>query len=54
MTLSWQEPLRIEAHRPMRRQTLDLLPTTAVPRDALPSRTVEEVFFAGLLADVLR
>ena len=54
MTLVWQEPSRIEAHRLMHRESLDLLPATALQRDAFPSRTVEEVLYAGLLADVVR
>ena len=51
-TPSWREPLRIEAHRLIRRVALDPLPATAIQRDALPPRTVEEVFYAGLLKDV--
>lgn len=53
MTFSWREPVRIEAHRLMRRDVLDLLPSSAALRDELPLRKVDEVFHAGLLKDVV-
>lgn len=53
MTSDWSEPRRIEAHRLLRPQASQMLPTTAVQRPALPSRTVEHVFHAGLLQDIV-
>ena len=54
MTVAWREPRRIAAHRLMRRELLHVVSTRATPRDAFLSRTVEQVFYAGLLAEVVR
>ena len=53
MTPGWREPPRVEAHRLMRVEPAALLPTNAPQRPALPSRTVEEIFHAGLLTEVI-
>lgn len=53
MTFDWSEPRRLPAHRLFREQSSVWLPTTATQRPVLPSRSVEEVFHAGLLADVV-
>lgn len=51
---AWTKPGRIEAHRLLRLEApLALLPATAAPQAELPARTVEEVFYRGLVPDVL-
>lgn len=53
MIRAWRAPVRIEAHRLIREDNLFPYSAEAVQRDSLPSRTVEEVFYAGLLKDVI-
>lgn len=54
MVEAWTNPYRIEAHRLLRLNApLGLLPMTAAPQAELPVRTVEEVFYRGLVLDVL-
>lgn len=51
---AWTNPGRIEAHRLLRLEVpLALLPATAAPQAELPVRTVDEVFYRGLVPDVL-
>lgn len=53
MTQVWREPGRIEAHRLIREPKRLFQATDMVQRDELPSRTVEQVFHAGLIKDVV-
>jgi hypothetical protein len=53
VTHAFKKPDWIEAHRLIGQEVLNPSPSTAVQRDVLPSRTVEDVFHAGLLRDVV-
>lgn len=51
---AWTNPGRIEAHRLLRQGApLALLPANAAPQAEFPARTVEEVFYRGLVPEVL-
>jgi hypothetical protein len=51
---AWTNPGRIRAHRLLRLEApLALLPATAAPQAELPARSVEDVFYRGLVPDVL-
>lgn len=51
---TWTDPGRIGAHRLLRLEApLALLPATALPQAELPARTVDDVFYRGLIPDVL-
>lgn len=54
MIEAWMNPGRIDAHRLLRPEApLALLPTTAVPQAELAARSVEDVFYRGLIPGVL-
>lgn len=54
MIEAWTHPGRIDAHRLLRLEAqLALLPATAAPQAELPARTVKDVFYRGLVPDVL-
>lgn len=51
---NWTNPGRIEAHRLLRLEApLAVLPATAAPQAELPARAVADVFYRGLVPDVL-
>lgn len=54
MVGDWISPRRIEAHRLLRLEApLGVVPIATAQRAMLPARTVEDVFYRGLIADVL-